>query len=147
VGARVMALDDPTNKMSKSSPVPASYIALLDDPDTIRRKIRRAKTDSGTEIVASPDKPAITNLLEIYAVITGKTVTEVEEMYRGKGYGDFKRDLAEVLVEALSPIRQWALELLDDPRELDGILEAGADRARAVASSTLHDARARMGLD
>jgi tryptophanyl-tRNA synthetase len=146
-GARVMALDDPTNKMSKSSPVPASYIALLDDPDTIRRKIRRARTDSGTEIVASPDKPAITNLLEIYAVITGKTVHEVEEMYRGKGYGDFKRDLAEVLVEALSPIRERALELLDDPRELDGILEAGADRARAAASSTLHDAWARMGLD
>jgi tryptophanyl-tRNA synthetase len=146
-GARIMALDDPTKKMSKSSPVPASYIALLDDPDTIRRKIRRARTDSGAEIVASPDKPAITNLLEIYAVITGKTVAEVEEMYRGKGYGDFKRDLAEVLVEALSPIRQWALELLDDPRELDGILEAGADRARAVASSTLHDAWARMGLD
>jgi tryptophanyl-tRNA synthetase len=146
-GARVMALDDPTNKMSKSSPVPASYIALLDDTDTIRRKIRRARTDSGTEIVASPDKPAITNLLEIYAVITGKTVHEVEEMYRGKGYGDFKRDLAEVLVEALSPIRERALELLDDPRQLDGILEAGAERARAVASSTLHDAWARMGLD
>jgi tryptophanyl-tRNA synthetase len=146
-GARVMALDDPTNKMSKSSPVPASYIALLDDTDTIRRKIRRARTDSGTEIVASPDKPAITNLLEIYDVSTGKTVHEVEEMYRGKGYGDFKRDLAEVLVEALSPIRERALELLDDPRELDGILEAGADRARAAASSTLHDAWARMGLD
>src|SRR5215217_2781322 len=147
VGARIMALDDPTKKMSKSSPVPASYIALLDDPDTIRRKIRRARTDSGAEIVASPDKPAITNLLEIYAVITGKTVAEVEEMYRGKGYGDFKRDLAEVLVEVLSPIRERALELLDDPRELVGILEAGADRARAVASSTLHDAWARMGLD
>jgi tryptophanyl-tRNA synthetase len=146
-GARIMALDDPAKKMSKSSSVPASYIALLDDPDTIRRKIRRARTDSGAEIVASPDKPAITNLLEIYAALTGKTVTEIEEMYRGKGYGDFKRDLAEVLVEALSPVRERALELLDDPRELDGILEAGAERARAVASSTLHDAQARMGLD
>jgi tryptophanyl-tRNA synthetase len=133
--------------MSKSSPLPASYIALLDDPDTIRRKIRRAQTDSGTQITASPDKPAITNLLEIYAVMTGKTVPAVEEMYRGKGYGDFKRDLAEVLAEALSPIRERALDLLDDPRELDGILEAGAERARLVASSTLHDAQARMGLD
>ena len=146
-GARIMALDDPAKKMSKSSSVPASYIALLDDPDTIRRKIRRARTDSGAEIVASPDKPAITNLLEIYDSLTGKTVTEIEEMYRGKGYGDFKRDLAEVLVETLSPVRERALELLDDPRELDGILEAGAERARAVASSTLHDAQARMGLD
>src|SRR5215203_1605184 len=146
-GARIMALDDPTKKMSKSSPVPASYIALLDEPDVIRRKIRRAKTDSGTEIIASPAKPAITNLLSIYTALTDKTVTEIEEMYRGKGYGDFKRDLAEVLVETLSPVRERALELLDDPRELDGILEAGADRARAVASSTLHDAWARMGLD
>jgi tryptophanyl-tRNA synthetase len=146
-GARIMALDDPAQKMSKSSPVPASYIALLDDPDTIRRKIRRARTDSGTEITASADKPAITNLLEIYAVVADKTISEVEEMYRGKGYGDFKRDLAEALGEVLSPIRERALELLDDPRELDGILEAGAERARSVASSTLHDVWSKMGLD
>jgi tryptophanyl-tRNA synthetase len=146
-GARVMALDDPTAKMSKSSPIPGSYIALLDDPDTIRRKIRRAKTDSGTEIIASPEKPAITNLLDIYAATTGLTLSELEERYEGKGYGDLKKDLAEVLVEALSPIRERALELLDDPRELDELLEAGAERARKVASSTLHDAWAKMGLD
>jgi tryptophanyl-tRNA synthetase len=147
-GARVMALDDPAQKMSKSSPVPASYIALLDDPETIRRKVRRAKTDSGTEIIASPEKPAITNLLEIYAVMAGKSVPEVEEMYRGKGYGDFKGDLAEVIVEALSPIRERALELLEgDPRELDGLLEMGAEKARKLASSTLLAAWARMGLD
>jgi len=147
-GARIMALDDPAKKMSKSSPVPASYIGLLDDPETIRRKIRRAKTDSGTEITASPEKAAITNLLEIYAVMAGTTIPEVEEMYRSRGYGDFKRDLAEVLVEALSPIRERALELLEgDPRELDEILEAGADKARKVASSTLHDAWTKLGLD
>jgi tryptophanyl-tRNA synthetase len=146
-GARIMALDDPTQKMSKSSPVPSSYIALLDDPDTIRRKIRRAKTDSGTEIVASPEKPAITNLLEIYAVMAGKTIPELEEQYEGIGYGDLKKDLAEVLVEGLSPIRERALELLDDTRELDEILEAGAEKARKVASSTLHDAWAKLGLD
>ena len=147
IGARVMALDDPTAKMSKSSPLPGSYIALLDEPDTIRRKIRRAKTDSGTEIVASPEKPAITNLLDIYAATTGRTLSELEERYEGKGYGDFKKDLAEVVVEALSPIRERALELLDDPRELDNVLEAGAERAREVASSTLHDAWAKLGLD
>jgi tryptophanyl-tRNA synthetase len=146
-GARIMALDDPTQKMSKSSPVPASYIALLDDPDTIRRKIRRAKTDSGTEIIASPEKPAITNLLEIYAVTAQKTIPELEELYEGRGYGDLKKDLAEVLVEVLSPIRERALELLDDTRELDELLEAGAERARKVASSTLHDAWAKLGLD
>ena len=146
-GARVMALDDPSAKMSKSSPVPSSYIAILDEPDLIRRKIRRAKTDSGTEIVARPEKPAITNLLDIYAAATGLTLSELEEQYGGKGYGDFKKDLAEVLVEALSPIRERALELLDDPRELDELLEDGAERARKVATSTLHDAWAKLGLD
>jgi tryptophanyl-tRNA synthetase len=142
-----MALDEPTQKMSKSSPTPAGYIALLDEPDTIRRKIRRAVTDSGTEIAASPEKPAITNLLGIYAALAGKNILELEEQYRDKGYGDFKQDLAEVVVEALSPIRERALELLDDPRELDEILESGAERARKVASSTLRDAWAKMGLD
>ena len=147
VGARVMALDDPTQKMSKSSPTPAGYIALLDEPDTIRRKIRRAVTDSGTEIAASPEKPAITNLLNIYAALAGKSIPALEEQYGGKGYGDLKQDLAEVVVEALSPIRERALELLDDPRELDEILESGAERARKVASSTLQSAQAKMGLD
>src|ERR671932_1923613 len=102
IGARVMALDDPTQKMSKSSPTPAGYVALLDEPDTIRRKIRRAVTDSGTQITAALQKPAITNLLGIYAALTGKTIPELEEQYGGKGYGDFKRDLAEVVVETLS---------------------------------------------
>ncbi len=147
VGARVMALDEPTQKMSKSSPTPAGYIALLDDPETIRRKIRRAVTDSGTEITAGPGKPAITNLLGIYASITGTSIPELEERYIGKGYGDFKRDLAEVVVEALSPIRERVLEILADPRELDEVLDAGAERARKLASSTLHDAWAKLGLD
>jgi tryptophanyl-tRNA synthetase len=147
VGARVMALDEPTQKMSKSSPTPAGYVALLDEPEAIRRKIRRAVTDSGTEIVAGPEKPAITNLLGIYAALAAETIPELEERYAGRGYGDFKRDLAEVVVEALSPIRERALELLDDPRELDEVLEAGAERAREVASSTLRDAWAKLGLD
>jgi tryptophanyl-tRNA synthetase len=146
-GARVMSLDAPEEKMSKSSPRPGSYVAILDDRDTIRRKIRRAKTDSGTEIQATPDKPAITNLLDIYSAMSGKPVAEIEAEYEGKGYGDLKKDLAEVVVEGLAPVRERALELLDYPRELDAILEAGADRAHAVASSTLHDAWARMGLD
>ena len=146
-GARVMALDEPTQKMSKSAPTPAGYIALLDEPDVIRRKIRRAKTDSGTEVMATPDKPALTNLLGIYAGLTDRSVPEIEDQYRGKGYGDFKKDLAEVVVESLSPIRERTLELLDDPRELDEVLEAGAEKARGVARSTLHDAWAKLGLD
>ena len=146
-GARIMALDEPTQKMSKSAPTPAGYIALLDEPDVIRRKIRRAKTDSGTEVVATPDKPALTNLLGIYAGLTDRSVPEIEDQYRGKGYGDFKKELAEVVVESLSPIRERTLELLDDPRELDEVLEAGAEKARGVARSTLHHAWAKLGLD
>jgi tryptophanyl-tRNA synthetase len=146
-GARIMALDEPSQKMSKSAPTPAGYIALLDEPDVIRRKIRRAKTDSGTEIVATPDKPALANLLNIYAGLTGRPVIEIEKQYQGKGYGDFKKDLAEVVVESLTPIRARTLELLDNPRELDEVLEAGAERARDVARSTLHDSWAKLGLD
>jgi tryptophanyl-tRNA synthetase len=147
VGARVMALDDPTSKMSKSAPTPAGYVELLDEPDVIRRKIRRAKTDSGSEIFASPEKPAITNLLNIYAGLTDLSVPELEERYRGRGYGDLKKDLGEVVVESLTPIRERALELLDDPKELDELLESGAERARKVARATLRDAQTRMGLD
>ena len=147
VGARVMALDDPVSKMSKSAPTPAGYVELLDEPDVIRRKIRRAKTDSGSEITASPDKPAITNLLNIYAGLTDHSVPEIEAQYQGKGYGDFKKDLGEVVVEALAPIRERALELLDDPKELDALLESGAEKARAVARPTLSDAATKMGLD
>ena len=147
VGARVMALDDPTSKMSKSAPTPAGYVELLDEPDVIRRKIRRAKTDSGSEVVASPEKPAITNLLNIYAGLTGLPVSGIEARYEGKGYGDFKKDLGEVVVGALAPIRERALELLDDPKELDDLLESGAERAREVAHVTLREAWTRMGLD
>ena len=146
-GARVMALDEPTAKMSKSAPTPASYVAILDEPEVVRRKIRRAKTDSGTEITASPDKPAITNLLDIYAAATGRAVPELEKEYRGKGYGDLKQDLGEVVVATLAPIRERALEFLDDPKGLDDLLDAGAEKARGVARSTLHDAWAKMGLD
>ncbi len=146
-GARVMALDEPAEKMSKSSPRAGSYISILDDPDTIRRKVRRAKTDSGAEVTATSDKPAITNLLDIYAAVTGRTVREIEDQYQGKGYGDFKKDLGEVVVEGLAPIRERALELMDDPRELDDLLESGAERAREKAHPILASAWAKLGLD
>ena len=103
--------------------------------------------ESFYRITATPDKPAITNLLGIYAGLTDKTVPEIEGQYEGKGYGDFKKDLAEVVVEGLSPIRERTLELLDDPKELDDLLEAGAEKARAVARPVLRDAASRMGLD
>ena len=146
-GARVMALDAPEEKMSKSSPRPTSYVAILDDPDSIRKKIRRAKTDSGTEILASQDKPAITNLLDVYSAMSGQPVAGIEADYEGKGYGDLKKDLAEVVVEGLAPVRDRAYELLDDPAELDRLLESGARRAQEAALPTLESARARLGLD
>ncbi|MBX6765088.1 MAG: tryptophan--tRNA ligase [Rubrobacteraceae bacterium] len=145
-GARVMALDDPTEKMSKSSPRPGSYISILDEPDAIRRKVRRAVTDSGSEIKASPEKPAITNLLDIYSATTGRPVEEIEDEYRGRGYGQFKQDLAEAIVEVLSPVRERALALLDDPRGLDELLERGAEKAREVSRPILASAQAKMGL-
>ena len=146
-GARVMALDEPTEKMSKSSPRPASFVAILDDPDAIRKKIRRAKTDSGTEIQATPEKPAITNLLDIYSSMSGKPVAQIEAEYEGKGYGDFKQDLAEVVVDGLAPVRDRAQELLDYPAELDELLESGARRASEAAQPMLESAWAKMGLD
>ncbi len=146
-GARVMALDEPTEKMSKSSPRPASFVAILDEPDAIRKKIRRAKTDSGTEIQATPEKPAITNLLDIYSSMSGKPVAEIEAEYEGKGYGDLKKDLAEVVVEGLAPVRDRAQELLDDPTELDEMLETGARRASEAARPMLESAWAKLGLD
>jgi tryptophanyl-tRNA synthetase len=146
-GARVMALDEPEEKMSKSSPRPGSYVAILDDPTSVRKKIRRAKTDSGTEIQASPEKPAITNLLDVYSAMSGEPVADIEADYDGKGYGDLKKDLAEVVIEGLSPVRERALELLDDPAELDRLLDSGARRAKEDAQPTLESARARMGLD
>ena len=146
-GARVMALDEPEEKMSKSSPRPSSYVAILDDPDAVRKKIRRAKTDSGTEILASEDKPAITNLLDVYSAISGEPISSIEADYEGKGYGDLKKDLAEVIVDGLAPVRDRARELLDDPAELDRLLESGARRAQEAALPTLKNAQARLGLD
>ena len=146
-GARVMALDAPDEKMSKSSPRPGSYVAILDGPDTIRRKIRRAKTDSGTEIRAIPDKPAITNLLDVYSGMSGRPVAEIEAEYEGRGYGNLKKDLAEVVVEGLAPVRDRAHELLDHPAELDDLLETGARRANDTARPVLESAWAKLGLD
>jgi tryptophanyl-tRNA synthetase len=146
-GARVMALDAPEEKMSKSSPRPGSYVAILDDPDTIRRKIRRAKTDSGTEIRVTPDKPAITNLLDVYSGMSGRPVAEIEAEYEGRGYGDLKKDLAEMVVEGLTPVRDRAHELLDHPAELDDLLESGARRAQDTARPVLESAWAKLGLD
>jgi tryptophanyl-tRNA synthetase len=145
-GARVMALDDPTKKMSKSAGSAYNYIALDDSPDEIRRKIRRAVTDSGTEVRTGPDKPALTNLLTIYGLLSGEPVAAIVERYEGKGYADFKRDLAEVVVGALGPIQERLRALEDDPGHTLAVLKDGAERAEAIAERTMAKVRERLGL-
>lgn len=145
-GARIMGLDDPTMKMSKSAASEYNFISMNDDDDTIRRKVRRAVTDSGSEIRAADDKPALTNLLTIYAQITGRTIAEIEQEYEGKGYGDFKNGLADVLVEAISPIRARIGEFQADRGELDRVLALGRTRAREITVPKLERVREVTGL-
>jgi tryptophanyl-tRNA synthetase len=145
-GARVMSLEDPLKKMSKSDASPNATIALTDSPDAIRRKIRRAVTDSGSDVVSAPDKPALTNLLTIYSLLSGESISLLEERYAGKGYGAFKSDLAEVIVEALAPIQARLADLSDNPEIARAILAEGAERARMRASAKMDQVRDRMGL-
>jgi tryptophanyl-tRNA synthetase len=145
-GARIMSLDDPTRKMSKSVGGPNSCIFLTDEPSVIARKIKRAVTDSGSVVEATPDKPALRNLLTIYSLFSGEPIPEIEKRYEGKGYGAFKSDLAEVVVEALGPIQRRLTELNADPSIALAVLNDGAARAREVAERTMVRVRERMGL-
>jgi tryptophanyl-tRNA synthetase len=146
VGGRVMDLQVPTAKMSKSGASPAGRIQVLDPPEVIRKKIRSAVTDSGREIVARPDKPAIANLLELFSVTSGRSVGELEQAYAGRGYGDFKADLAEAVIACLAPVQERYHRLRNDPAYLAGILEAGAAKAQAIARANLALAKERMGF-
>jgi tryptophanyl-tRNA synthetase len=145
VGARIMSLADPTKKMSKSDEESeAGCIMLLDDEDAVRRKFKRAVTDSGTEIRFGADRPAINNLLTIYHLLTNKSEAEIEDHFSGKGYAALKQDLADVCIEFLKPIQERVRGIDDD--KLDQILEQGAERAEAIARMTLSKAKANMGL-
>ena len=146
VGGRVMDLQQPTAKMSKSTSSPNGIVYLLDEPDAIRRKVRSAVTDSGREVLARPDKPAITNLLELFSAATGQKVADLEETYAGRGYGDFKQDLAEALVAWLAPIRERYTQLRQDPAALKAVLDQGAERAGTLARQTMPVVRERMGF-
>jgi tryptophanyl-tRNA synthetase len=144
---RVYDLQDPSIKMSKSASSPKGIISLLDEPKVSAKKIKSAVTDTGTEIrFDEENKPGVSNLLSIYATLTGSPIADLEERYVGRGYGALKSDLAEILVEWVTPFRSRTQEYLDDPETLDSILAKGAEKARAVAAETLARAYERVGF-
>lgn len=146
VGARIMSLDDASNKMSKSNPNAGSAIYLLDSPADIRKKISRATTDSGREVKFDPaNKPEVSNLITIYSQCSGLSVAEVEQRYEGQMYGPFKKDLAEVVVGTLEPIQQRYREIRESG-EIRDILRQGAERASEMAEKTLRDVQNLMGF-
>jgi tryptophanyl-tRNA synthetase len=144
--ARIMALDDPTQKMSKSSSRPDSAISLTDAPDLIQRKVRAAVTDSGREVRVADDKPAISNLLTIFAALDDVPIEQLQERFAGQGYGRFKQELADALVARLTPIRERFERLVDDRAELARTLDSGAEQAASVAGETLRSAQDAVGL-
>jgi tryptophanyl-tRNA synthetase len=146
VGARVRDLQEPERKMSTTGGSEQGTVFVLDEPDVIRRKFRRAVADSGREIVRAEDKPGITNLIEIMAVARGLAPEQVEREFDGSGYGDFKTAVADTVVDWLAPVRERYHELRADEDELEALLEAGADKARAIARATLADVREAMGV-
>jgi tryptophanyl-tRNA synthetase len=146
VGARIMDLQDPTMKMSTSYGSEAGLVYVDDDPDAIRAKLKRAQTDSGREIVRAEGKPGITNLIEILAVARGTEPAAVEREFEGQGYGTFKDAVAEAVAELLAPLRERYAELRPDEDALEATLAEGAERARAIASTTLGEVRAVMGV-
>ncbi|SEH15305.1 tryptophan--tRNA ligase [Thermoleophilum album] len=146
VGARIMDLQDPTSKMSTTAESTAGVIFIDEEPDEIRRKVRSAVTDPGREIVRRPDKPGISNLIEIMAVARGVEPEQVEREFEGRGYAEFKQAVAEAIVEFLAPVRQRYRELRGDEAALERTLAEGAERARAIAAETLADVRAAMGV-
>lgn len=143
-GARVMGLDDPTKKMAKSASSPNNYISLTDDADTVRTKIKRAVTDSGSDIIVREDKPALTNLLTIYSLLSGTPIATLEKKYKGKGYGEFKKDLAEVVAEFLTPLQERLAKT--DIKKVQKILDRGAKDAQKIAAKMMERVRGRVGL-
>jgi tryptophanyl-tRNA synthetase len=144
---RIGDLQEPTAKMSKSASSPAGIVELLDAPAVSAKKIRSAVTDTGREIVFDPEnKPGISNLLTIYAGVTGRSIDELQDEYTGRGYGDFKKDLADVIVDLVTPIRDRTNDWLESPGRLADVLAHGADRARSVAEKTLATAYDRIGF-
>jgi tryptophanyl-tRNA synthetase len=148
-GARIMGLDDPTQKMSKSVAATRQghAVGLLDPPDQARRTVMRAQTDSGSDMTFATASPGVRNLLTIYETLTGKVQPVIEQEFEGRGYGDLKRAVADVVVETIEPIQKRYHELLEDRAYLDSVLADGARAASEVAEDTLQRARAALGFD
>jgi tryptophanyl-tRNA synthetase len=146
VGARVRDLQEPQRKMSTTGGSEQGTVFVLDEPDTIRRKFKRAVTDSGSDVLRAPDKPGIGNLIEILAVVRGVAPEAVERDFADLRYGDFKSAVGDEVAEWLAPVRERYGELRGDDAALEAILEAGAEKARAIASVTLADVRTAMGV-
>jgi tryptophanyl-tRNA synthetase len=146
LGARIMDLQEPENKMSTTAGGDAGRVYVLDEPDAIRKKLGSAVTDSGREVRRGDDKPGVTNLIDILAVATGTDPDSVERDFAEAGYGDFKKAVAEAVVEYLAPVRERYAELRPDEAALESVLAAGAGKARAIASPTLAEVREAMGI-
>lgn len=146
VAARVMSLQDPTKKMSKSDENVNSFVAILDDRDTVIRKFKRAVTDSEASVRFSEDKPGVSNLITIYSAVTGKTTAEVEREFEGRGYGDFKLAVGEAVADELAPVRERYEKIIADKTELERIFRDGDARAESVARKTYFKAMKKMGF-
>jgi tryptophanyl-tRNA synthetase len=146
IGARIMDLQFPERKMSTTGGSPQGTVYVTEEPDAIVKKFRSAVTDSGAEVVRAPDKPGISNLIDILAAVRGTSPEEVEASFNGSGYGAFKQAVADAVVEYLAPVRERYQELRGDEAELERILAAGADKARTIAADTMVDVREAMGV-
>ena len=147
VGARIMSLQEPEKKMSKSDPNPNGYIRILDEPDAIVKKLKRAVTDSDAQITGNPERAGVYNLLSIYSACTGGSIEDAAAYFEGKGYGDLKNGVAEAVVEKLRPIQTEYARLLADKAYLNDTMKAGAERASATARKTVSKVYHKMGFD
>lgn len=145
-GAKIMSLADPTRKMSKSDENANGFVLLMDKPEDIMRKFKRAVTDSDSRIIVSEDKPGVSNLISIYALATGKTIEQVQEEFEGKGYGDFKPAVGEAVVELLRPIREKTEDLLKNKDYLEQVYREGAQKAGYLARKTLDKVYRKVGF-
>ena len=143
---RIMSLQDPSNKMSKSDQNENNFIALIDDEDTIIRKVKRAVTDSGSEIIFSDDKPGLKNLITIYSCYSGLSPKDIQNNYVGKMYSDFKQDLGELIASSLRPVRERYNEIISEKEYLNKILSEGAQKASYLAQKTISKVYRKIGL-